>query len=133
MSKWPLIGLTGCLVLAALAAGGVYFWLQIPRAVPEISLEGQEVEVADAVTEARDAVVKTPRSANAWGQLGRVLIANEIHQEIALVCFLEAERLDPEEPRWPYCLSAVADSWTSRPVVPCRSRSGGTTSCRSGS
>jgi tetratricopeptide (TPR) repeat protein len=98
-TKW-LLGLASFLT-AALAGGGIYFWLR-PHSVPEIPLEGQELKVAEKVKEARAAVVKAPRSADEWGQLGRVLLANEISQDIALVCFLEAERLNPDEPRWPY-------------------------------
>jgi tetratricopeptide (TPR) repeat protein len=97
-----LLGLTTLLLLAAVAAGGTYFWWQRPAAVPEIPLEGQEKEVVEKITEARVAVIKAPHSASDWGYLGKVLLANEISLDSALVCFLEAERLDPKEPRWPY-------------------------------
>jgi tetratricopeptide (TPR) repeat protein len=94
--------LTTFLLLAAIAAGGAYVWLNRSPPVPEIPLAGQDREVVEKIKTARETVIRTPRSANAWGHLGRVLLANEIYLDIALVCFLEAERLDPEEPRWPY-------------------------------
>jgi tetratricopeptide (TPR) repeat protein len=100
-TKW-LLGLTALLLLAVIAAGGAYFRLHASPAVPEVPLAGQDREVVEKVKVAREAVIRTPRSANAWGHLGRVLLANEIYLDIALVCFLQAERLDPDEPRWPY-------------------------------
>lgn len=98
--KW-VFGLTVCLLLGSLAVG-TYFWLRPSTSIPEIPLKGQEKAVADAATTARAAVANAPRSADAWGHLGRVLLANEIHPDIAFICFLEAERLDPNNPRWPY-------------------------------
>jgi tetratricopeptide (TPR) repeat protein len=55
----------------------------------------------DAVRRARDQVLKEPRSAKAWAQLGNVFMANELDVEGA-ACYTEAERLDPSNPRWPY-------------------------------
>src|SRR5262249_26401188 len=106
MNKWPAIGLTILLPLGGLGAAA-YVWLHWPPPVPEIPLEGQEPEVVDVVGRARAAVVKDPRSADAWGQLGRVLMANELHSEIALDCFAQAERLDPNNPRWPYFCAGI--------------------------
>jgi Flp pilus assembly protein TadD len=82
---------------------GAYAWLRSrPAAPPEIPLEGLESEVAEAIEKARAAVLADPRSGAAWGGLGRVLLANDEHPDIALACFEQAERLEPEEPRWPY-------------------------------
>jgi tetratricopeptide (TPR) repeat protein len=51
-------------------------------------------------------VLKDPRSGPTWGALGQVFLANEMDDE-SLTCFAEAERLDPNEPRWPYCQAGV--------------------------
>jgi tetratricopeptide (TPR) repeat protein len=67
-----------------------------------------EPEVARLLDEQRNNVLRTPRSGEAWGQLGQALFVNGFERE-AVACFAEAERLQPDEPRWPYlggvCLS----------------------------
>jgi tetratricopeptide (TPR) repeat protein len=62
--------------------------------------------VAAAIEKERQAVLASPRSADAWGQLGMVLSAYYFGTE-ALPCLVEAERLDPDEPRWPYYQAIV--------------------------
>jgi tetratricopeptide (TPR) repeat protein len=52
------------------------------------------------VVAARTAVGEAPRSAEAWGRLGKVLLAHGFSDQ-AMICFDQAERLDPREPRWP--------------------------------
>jgi tetratricopeptide (TPR) repeat protein len=42
-----------------------------------------------------------PHSAAAWGRLGQLLRAHGYVPE-SNVCFAHAERLDPDDPRWPY-------------------------------
>jgi tetratricopeptide (TPR) repeat protein len=69
-------------------------------------LNGLDRAIVASVEAARARVSQSPRSASAWGQLGKVLIAHELRAP-ALVCFAEAEQLDPTEPRWPY-LQGVA-------------------------
>jgi tetratricopeptide (TPR) repeat protein len=49
----------------------------------------------------RQKVVEAPRSAARWGRLGMVLRAHAFAGE-SNFCFEQAERLDPQEPRWPY-------------------------------
>jgi tetratricopeptide (TPR) repeat protein len=46
-------------------------------------------------------VRREPRSAETWGRLGKVLFGHGL-PDAAQPCFREAERLDPENPRWPY-------------------------------
>lgn len=94
--------LLAVLALAALAMAWKYDWLRPARAVPEIPLAGHERKVIEKVNEARAAAQRQPHSADAWAHLGRVLLANELAPDAALTCFLEAERLDANEPRWPY-------------------------------
>lgn len=68
---------------------------------PTIDQAGVDPAVLRLVTAARTAVVKAPRSATAWGQLGKLLLAHGFSDE-AVTCFAQAERLDPREPRWPF-------------------------------
>jgi tetratricopeptide (TPR) repeat protein len=93
-------------VLLAGAAGfGVYryYWhaRHTPPVPPDPNPETLERAVAEAVRVAREKVLKEPTSAKVWGNLGEVFLANELEDE-AGVCFAEAERLDPANPRWPY-------------------------------
>lgn len=103
--RWRLLGLIVMLGIAA-AGGAFCFWTRHPP-IPEIPLEGQEPEVADAVTSARANLIAHPRSSQAWGMLGRVLLANEFRLDVALECFGNASRLDPQNPRWPYFSAGI--------------------------
>jgi tetratricopeptide (TPR) repeat protein len=67
---------------------------------PDLVFEGTEPALHRAVQRAREAVLKEPRSAHAWGVLGDVFMANELEAEAA-ACYAQAERLDPSDPRWP--------------------------------
>jgi tetratricopeptide (TPR) repeat protein len=88
---------------AALVVGLRARYLRRPEGPipPDIVYEGNEPALMDAVRRARDQVLKEPRSAKAWAQLGNVFLANELEVEGA-ACFAEAERLDSSNPRWPY-------------------------------
>ena len=112
-ARW-LLGLTALLVLVASTAA-TYHWFFSTSSVPEIPLEGQDKEVADAIKDAREKLAKAPRSAQAWGFLGRVLLTNEVFPDIALTCFQEAERLDPDEPRWPYFAGVLLAAYQEKP------------------
>jgi tetratricopeptide (TPR) repeat protein len=69
--------------------------------VPEIELPDADPVVVDAVGRVRAEAVRSPRSADAWGRLGAVLLAHGYHAQ-AEPCLAEAERLAPQEMRWPY-------------------------------
>jgi tetratricopeptide (TPR) repeat protein len=95
------VGLAAALLLAA--AVGAYLWSRPrPAAPPEIPLADLDPKVAEVLEETRAAILKDPRSGPAWARLGRALLANELHWDLSLVCFREAARLDPTDPRWPY-------------------------------
>jgi tetratricopeptide (TPR) repeat protein len=98
--RWLFLG---TLVMgAALAAAGWYAWRWYTTPVPPVvNLEGAEPVVAEAIESARREVLKNGRSADAWGRLGLVLRAHG-YDEPSDVCFAQAERLDPKNPRWPY-------------------------------
>jgi cytochrome c-type biogenesis protein CcmH/NrfG len=94
----------GVLAAFLLAGAGLAVWAWTrpgPPQPPQPELTGADPEVAEAVTEARDGVLRAPRSAAAWGRYGQVLRAHDYGAE-ANRCFAEAERLAPDEPRWPY-------------------------------
>src|SRR5690348_1870768 len=111
-----------CVVLlagAALAAAGAagFVWHRIATTGPAgsegplieppvIELGGLDPAVIRAVEKARAAVDQSSRSISAWGQLGKVLLAHDIHTP-AVTCLAQAERLDPAQASWPY-LQGVA-------------------------
>jgi tetratricopeptide (TPR) repeat protein len=53
------------------------------------------------VRSAQERVRREPRSVEAWGLLGQVLLANGFSDD-ADPCLAHAEALDPDSPRWPY-------------------------------
>lgn len=91
------------LVFALLAAGvaGYSYWRPRKLAIPVISTERMDPEVAAAIGRAQAELEAHPDSAAAWGLLGKVLFGNDLYAESVGV-FAEAERLDPTDARWPY-------------------------------
>src|SRR5688572_224638 len=75
-----------------------------PPPPPAVNTTGFDPAIATLMTQAREAVLASPRSAAARGRLGMVLLAHEIRAE-ARECFVQASALDPNEPRWPYYLA----------------------------
>jgi tetratricopeptide (TPR) repeat protein len=96
----------GALLGLALVGGGLGVVLALrsgrrPPPVPSPDLTGADPAISAAVGRARARAEAEPRSADAWGHLGMVLLANSYTGE-SVACFTEAERLDAGEPRWPY-------------------------------
>jgi Flp pilus assembly protein TadD len=75
-----------------------------PPPPPAVNTTGFDPAIAERITQAREAVLGSPRSAEARGRLGMVLLAHEIRAE-ARECFVQASALDPNEPRWLYYLA----------------------------
>jgi tetratricopeptide (TPR) repeat protein len=97
------------LVLLGSAAGAVagWWWWRGPTPQPpELALDGCEPAVARAIEAARARVIREPRSGAAWGKLGRLLLVHD-QTNVAVPCFVYAERFDPDNPRWPYCRALV--------------------------
>jgi cytochrome c-type biogenesis protein CcmH/NrfG len=90
-------------VVGVLALAGGVWWLRRdrPPAPPSVDLSGADPEVAELVSTARQELLAEPRSAARWGRLGMVLRAHGFAAE-SNFCFEQAERRDPDEPRWPY-------------------------------
>jgi tetratricopeptide (TPR) repeat protein len=104
-ARWVIaLAAFGAIAAGAAALG---WWPFRAVAVPAIPVEDVDPELADAVRKARAAVVHDPGSGLAWGELGKILLANEMYPEIAIVCFHEAQRRDPANPRWPYYAGAI--------------------------
>jgi tetratricopeptide (TPR) repeat protein len=102
--RWALLAL---LVLGAAAGGAAWKWRRAsapqPPEVPPV--EG-EPAVVRAIEEARQQVCREPRSGAAWGKLGQVFLAHDFF-DAGMVCFEQAQRYDPDNPRWPYLRAAA--------------------------
>ena len=93
------------LIAAAFAARHFYRITALPPPPPPpvVNDAGFDPMIAATIRQARDAVQSAPRSAEARGRMGMVLLAHEIRAQ-AGECFAQASRLAPAEPRWPYYL-----------------------------
>jgi tetratricopeptide (TPR) repeat protein len=83
-------------------AVGAWFWTnRSASSLPEVDLAGLDSAVARTIQQYQREVQTHQRSALAWGNLGSVLQAYHRPKQ-ARLCFSEAERHDPHDPRWPY-------------------------------
>jgi tetratricopeptide (TPR) repeat protein len=116
-TKW--LAALALLLMLGTGLGAALWWRSRPTLPPEVPLEGLDSEVAEAVREARAEVLRVPRSGEAWGHLGRVLLANEVFPDVSIRCFEQAEGLDPNNPRWPYfCAGALLNLGRRDAMVP---------------
>jgi tetratricopeptide (TPR) repeat protein len=83
-----------------LVSSVVYWYWHSAPTPPDVAREGLEPAVAAAIDDARQSVLRHPRSSNAWGHLGMVLLAHKFPEE-ARVCFAQTES-GSKDPRWPY-------------------------------
>jgi tetratricopeptide (TPR) repeat protein len=102
---WGVLGVALLLVLGA-AAGG-WWWLRPAPPRPPLPAEVGDPEVQQALELARQGVLDQPRSAAAWGHYGLTLLAHLFDRD-ATACFVEAGRLDPADPRWPYARGLIS-------------------------
>jgi protein O-GlcNAc transferase len=91
-----------CVAILSILLGGWYVgtWYFAP-APPIVSLQNMDPAVADILDAARREVWWHPHGAASWGRLGQLFLAHGYRAESSR-CFAQAERLDPNEPRWPY-------------------------------
>jgi superkiller protein 3 len=82
--------------------GGWFGWRWYTKPVPpEVTPPVQDHRLVELIQKSRAKVRAEPRSGQAWGEYGMVLAANHFLPQ-AVECFEQAERLDPDNPRWPY-------------------------------
>jgi Flp pilus assembly protein TadD len=77
----------------------------------------QEEEVRRAIDQARHQVLDQPHAADAWGHLGKVLLAHLFSDE-ADFCFAQAARLDPANRLWPYARGLIVVKTAPEKGVP---------------
>lgn len=102
---------------AALALGGCRPELQ-PDEIPLPSLAHVDPDVVEAITAAREAVARDPRSSESWGRLGDRYFVHDFMGEAAK-CYSKAEELDPSRSVWPYRLGwSLVNSHPDQAVAP---------------
>jgi tetratricopeptide (TPR) repeat protein len=68
---------------------------------PSAELDGLDPTLREAILSARERVLQQPRSAEAWGHLGKLLRGPDFITQ-ASFCFAQAEKLEPNKIAWPY-------------------------------
>jgi len=91
---WLVIGL----LIAAAIFGARQVWRVTAPPPPAVNTAGFDPLIAAAIAQAREAVQSAPRSAEARGRMGMVLLAHEVRAE-AGECFAQASAFSPREPR----------------------------------
>ncbi|MFN0008788.1 MAG: tetratricopeptide repeat protein [Planctomycetota bacterium] len=93
------------ILVIVVGAGAVILWKRTRAAGPEPPLPADAARLDPAVgrrvREVRAAVLRSPESPLAWGELGMVYEANEL-LDPALPSYARAAELAPDEVRWPY-------------------------------
>lgn len=101
--KW----ITSAFIVLSVVGGALWFWASRQTAsLPEVNLANLDPSVARLIQNHLDEVRGQPRSAKAWGNLGSILRAYSL-AEPSFQCLSEAERLDTQDPRWPYFQSLL--------------------------
>lgn len=102
------LAIRAAVLLVFVIAGAAYYYWKHTQTVkpPAIATADLDHEVAEAIEQARSAVLASPGSADAWGDLGIVLFAHDLYPE-ALPCFERAEALAADDMRWPYCQGLI--------------------------
>jgi tetratricopeptide (TPR) repeat protein len=107
--RWRRVILT-CLLGITLGIGagfGYFYWqtaASLRAALPKWPPQEEDALdplVAKAIEAEREKVLLHPFASAVWGRLGMVYYAHEYEADAAL-CFIQAEKLDPKEPRWQY-------------------------------
>ncbi len=108
--RFPLILAIGLLLVAV--AFAVRNWVASNPLLRIPVVENQDVHptVAKLLNEKYTDVVKSPESAEDWGEYGIVLLAHSFREEAA-TSFEEAARLNPNDYRWPYYHGIATAIW----------------------
>lgn len=75
---------------------------------PNVDVSGVHADLLDAIDRARGKLERMPRSPDAWGNYGMLLMQNERPKE-ALTCFDQAIRYDDANPKWYYFAGVILE------------------------
>jgi tetratricopeptide (TPR) repeat protein len=119
--RWLAAGLTGVASLALAIYVAARFSPPRLEPLPEIPQYLVAAPIRALVEQKRRVVERNPGSAEAWGALGSAF-ARQCDAE-ALVCFRNAERLEPANYRWSYLQGACQADHDTRQAIECFARS----------
>ena len=115
--KWRR-GIAVIILVLVLTAGAGYWWYRSSAPQPPVvDTSSREPEVAAAIVEAQAKVRQQPRSGDAWGRLGMILIVHAF-EAASDECLAQAERLDPRQPRWPYYRGLLMETHDLQAALP---------------
>ena len=100
------VRMAGFVALGAFVVSGCADQTSDP-AIPSVETSGMEAPVRVLIDAVTRNLENNRQSANAWGRLGRVYHAHELHAP-ALACYHEAIRLDADDFQWPYLAAHAA-------------------------
>jgi tetratricopeptide (TPR) repeat protein len=103
---WRRFGAAACLLLVAFVVVYVFWIKRDTTQPPQVDLSQADPEVARVLEAAREQVLQQPSSGANWGELAQIFHVHGFVPE-AIVCYTEAERRDPANPRWPYLQSLL--------------------------
>jgi tetratricopeptide (TPR) repeat protein len=119
--KWRIRIALAILSLILMAGAGYWRYRGAGIQPPVVDSSGREPEVAAVIAAAQEKVRQQPRSGDAWGRLGMILLIHAFENE-SDVCLAQAERLDPRQPRWPYFRAMLKELSDPEAAVPLRRR-----------
>jgi tetratricopeptide (TPR) repeat protein len=117
MSRRPVRLVAFCCLVTVFAAAGCRRWAGrnlLAAPLPDLSRvdAGVQAQVRgryETLTRALSDRADAPELASAFGQYGMVLQAAEFY-DVAEPCYLNAQKLEPDEVRWPYYLGGLYKS-----------------------
>jgi tetratricopeptide (TPR) repeat protein len=104
--KWRIWIALVVIGLALMAGAGYWWYCGTALPPPAVDTSGREPEVAAVIAAAQEKIRRQPRSGDAWGRLGMIMLIHAFEAD-SDVCLAQAERLDPRQPRWPYYRAMV--------------------------
>jgi tetratricopeptide (TPR) repeat protein len=115
--KWRIC--IACILFSlALLVGAGYWWYRgTASQIPAVDTSASEPELAAAIAAAQANVRQQPRSGDAWGRLGMLLLAHTFESQ-ADECLAQAERLSPQQPRWPYFRGVIQEQHDPEAALP---------------
>ena len=114
--KRVLLAVSVFLLICGAGWVGYTFFRTAAATPPPIPDDVEDPLVREALQRMRDTVLRAPRSAQSWGELGLVFKAHDINPQ-ARACFEQAALLDPDDARWPY-LIAITNIALAGDVIP---------------
>ncbi len=115
--KWRIWIALIALALALTAGAGYWWYRSSAPQPPVVDTSSREPEVAAAIAAAQEKVRQQPRSGDAWGRLGMILIVHAF-EAASDECLAQAERLAPRQPRWPYYRGLLKETHDLQAAMP---------------